>query len=55
MTKESWSAKLKREKRELEEEVLKLKDDLTNKDGLVSKKTSIVIGVVAFILGAILL
>ncbi len=54
MSKESWSAKLKREKKELEIEIQELKTDLTNKDGLVSKKLSIVIGVIAFIAGALI-
>ena len=61
MAKQGWAAKLKEEladaKAKLkiaQEEIHVLKNDLTNKDGVVSKKTSIIIGIIAFIAGALI-
>ena len=54
MAKQGWAAKLKEEKAKLEREVAILKEDLSNRDKLVSKKTSIIIGIIAFIAGALI-
>ena len=61
MAKQGWASKLKEElaeaKAKLKDaqlEVATLKNDLTNKDGVVSKKLSIIIGIVAFIAGALI-
>ena len=53
MEKETWSQKLKRELREAKAELAVAKEDLSNRDGLVSKRTSILLSLAMFLGGMI--